>query len=171
MAKKAVSSKKSQTSLNPTNNSLKAATRQKMVTLLNARLADAIDLQLQSKQAHWNVKGPNFIGLHELFDDLSEAVEKYVDDLAERAVALGGIAAGTSQNVASATTLPEYPTSAQKWSNHVERISTALGTFGKHVRDAIETAEDAGDAGTADLFTDISRDIDKWTWFVEAHNQ
>ncbi len=172
MAKKSASNRKSAaSSLNETKNSQKAATRQKMVALLNARLADAIDLQLQAKQAHWNVKGPNFWGLHELFDKLAEGVEKYVDELAERAVALGGIAEGTTQAVAEGTTLEPYPVTAQKWSNHVERVSGALAAFGAAVRDAIDKAEEAGDAGTADLFTDISRDVDKWTWFVEAHNQ
>jgi starvation-inducible DNA-binding protein len=170
MARKA-STKTSPSTLNSTKNSLKASTRQKVVALLNARLADAIDLRLQAKQAHWNVKGPHFIGLHELFDDIAEGVEKYVDEIAERAVALGGVAAGTTQAVAAATRLPEYPVTAQKWSTHVEGMSTALGAFGKAAREAIDTAEDLGDAGTADLFTDISRDIDKWTWFVEAHGQ
>ena len=170
MAKTAVS-KKSTSSLNPTNNSLKPATREKAIALLNARLADAIDLQLQAKQAHWNVKGSNFIGLHELFDDVAEAVEGHADDLAERAVALGGTAAGTTQVVAGGTTLAAYPTGAQKWTTHVERLSAALGAFGKNVREAIDKAEELGDAGTADLFTDISRSIDKYTWFVEAHGQ
>lgn len=170
MAKKAVS-KKSTPSLNPTNNLLKPATREKAIALLNARLADAIDLQLQAKQAHWNVKGSNFIGLHELFDAVAEAVEGHADNLAERAVALGGTVAGTSQAVAGNTTLEAYPTSAQKWTTHVERLSAALAAFGQHVREAIDKAEELGDAGTADLFTDISRDIDKYTWFVEAHAQ
>lgn len=170
MAKKAVS-KKSTTALNPTKNTLKAATREKVIALLNARLADAIDLQLQAKQAHWNVKGPNFIGLHELFDTIAAGVGKYGDELAERAVALGGIAEGTAQAVVSASTLAPYPVTAQKWSTHVERVSSALASFGKSVREAVDKAEDLGDAGTADLFTDISRDVDTWTWFVEAHNQ
>ncbi len=141
------------------------------MTLLNARLADAIDLQLQAKQAHWNIKGPNFIALHELFDKLAEDIATYVDELAERAVALGGTAAGTSQAVVQATTLPAYPIDAQTWNTQVDRISTALATFGQAVREASATAEDLGDMDTADLFTEISRGIDKWTWFVEAHNQ
>lgn len=170
MARKAAS-KKSNVSLNPTKNSLKASIRQKVVGLLNARLADAIDLGLQAKQAHWNVKGPNFVGLHELFDQVGEAAEKYADELAERGVELGGTAVGTVQAVASATTLAAYPVAAQKWSVHVDKLSSALAAFGKNVRDAIETADDLGDADTSDLFTDISRDVDKWTWMVEAHNQ
>ncbi len=169
MAKKAVSKKSP--SLNPTSNSLRPVTREKVIALLNARLADAIDLQLQAKQAHWNVKGSNFIGLHELFDDVAEAVEGHADELAERAVALGGMVAGTVQAVAGGTTLAAYPTGAQKWTAHVEHLSAALGAFGKNVREAIDKAEEFGDAGTADLFTDISRDIDKYTWFVEAHGQ
>lgn len=170
MAKKAVSPSKTRTSLHPTKNSMDAGTRQKIVTLLNARLADAIDLQLQAKQAHWNVKGPNFIGLHELFDDLAEAIEKYVDDIAERAVALGGTAEGTTQAVAEGTSLAPYPVAAQDWSKHVDRVSSALAAFGARVREAIDTADDLEDKDTADLFTDVSRAVDKWTWFVEAHN-
>lgn len=170
MAKKAASKKRS-TTLNPTKNTMKVETRSKVVALLNARLADTIDLRLQAKQAHWNVKGPNFMGLHELFDMIAEGLTKYVDELAERAVALGGIAAGTSQAVEAGTTLAPYPVTAQKWTEHVERMSSALAAYGTQVREAIDKAEDLSDAGTADLFTDISRDVDKWTWFVEAHNQ
>ena len=155
--------------LNPTKNTLDPRVRQAVADLLNARLADAIDLQLQTKQAHWNVKGPNFIGLHELFDQIAEAVEKYVDELAERAVMLGGVAVGTSQAVVERTTLAPYPIAAQAWSSHVECVSGALAHFGDRIREGIEQSESAGDPVTADLLTGISHDVDKWTWFVEAH--
>jgi len=154
-----------------TRHDLPQETREQMIALLNQHLADTSDLYSQTKQAHWNVKGPNFIGLHELFDKIAEAVEGYVDDIAERAVALGGTAEGTTQAVASKTTLPAYPVGAQKWSNHVEGLSSALATFGSHVREAIGTSDDLGDEVTADLFTAISREVDQYTWFVEAHNQ
>ena len=147
------------------------STRESLIKLLNARLADALDLQMQSKQAHWNVKGPNFIGLHELFDDVAEAIVEYVDTIAERAVILGGVAEGRVGDVAKATGLPEYPGDIKTGKDHVDALSTALATFGKAVREAIGQAEELGDADTADLFTEVSRGVDKYLWFVEAHLQ
>jgi starvation-inducible DNA-binding protein len=154
-----------------TKNDLAEATRIKMVELLNARLADSIDLQTQAKQAHWNVKGPHFIGLHELFDKVNEAVEDYVDDIAERAVQLGGVAEGTARMVVKRSSLAEYPAHAADGRSHVEALSTALAAFGKAARRAIDQANEVADLDTADLFTEISRGIDKWLWFVEAHLQ
>jgi starvation-inducible DNA-binding protein len=152
-----------------TKNDLSEVTRTKVVELLNARLADAIDLQTQTKQAHWNVKGPNFIALHELFDEINEAIADYVDDLAERAVQLGGVAEGTARMAAKRSSLREYPSSAVDGPSQVDALSSALAAFGKSVRKAIESANEFGDLDTADLFTEISRGIDKWLWFVEAH--
>jgi starvation-inducible DNA-binding protein len=154
-----------------TKNDLGESVRVKVIELLNARLADAIDLQTQTKQAHWNVKGPNFIGLHELFDQINEAVEDYVDDIAERAVQLGGVAEGTARMAAKRSSLGEYPASAATGRSHVEALSSALAAFGKLARKGITDANDLGDLNTADLFTEISRGIDKWLWFVEAHLQ
>jgi starvation-inducible DNA-binding protein len=153
-----------------TKNDLPEAARKKMIELLNARLADAVDLQSQTKQAHWNVKGPNFIALHELFDKINDDVEDYVDDLAERAVQLGGVAEGTVRMAAKKSALPEYP-AAVDGASHVEALSTALAVFGKAVRQGIDEANQVNDADTADLFTEVSRGIDKWLWFVEAHQQ
>ena len=154
-----------------TKNDLPEAMRGKVIELLNARLADAIDLQTQTKQAHWNVKGPNFIALHELFDKVNEEVEDYVDDLAERAVQLGGVAMGTARVAAQRSSLSEYPTNLAEGRGHVEALSTVLAAFGKLARKSIEEANNLGDLDTADLFTEISRGIDKWLWFVEAHLQ
>jgi starvation-inducible DNA-binding protein len=154
-----------------TKNDLSEGTRVKVIELLNARLADAIDLQTQTKQAHWNVKGPNFIALHELFDKINEDVEDYVDDIAERAVQLGGVAEGTARMAVKRSSLNEYPASAVDGHNHVDALSTVLATFGKSVRKAINDANELGDLDTADLFTEISRGVDKWLWFVEAHQQ
>ena len=151
-----------------TKNDLPECIRIKAVELLNARLADAVDLQTQIKQAHWNLKGPQFIALHELFDKINEDVEDYVDDIAERAVQLGGVAEGTARMAAQRSSLDEYPTSAADGRAHVEALSSALAAFGKSVRKAID---DSNDLDTADLFTEISRGIDKWLWFVEAHFQ
>jgi starvation-inducible DNA-binding protein len=154
-----------------TKNDLSETIRAKAIELLNARLADAIDLQTQTKQAHWNVKGPNFIALHELFDKINEDVEDYVDDIAERAVQLGGIAEGTARMVVKRTSLSEYPAKTVDGHSHVEALSSALATFGKAARKAIDEANDFGDLDTADLFTEVSRGTDKWLWFVEAHRQ
>jgi len=154
-----------------TKNDLPEATRVKAVELLNARLADSIDLQTQTKQAHWNVKGPNFIALHELFDKINDEVEDYVDDIAERAVQLGGVAEGTARMAAKRSALTEYPANAADGRSHVEALSSALATFGKAARKAIGAANELGDLDTADLFTEVSRGIDKWLWFVEAHLQ
>lgn len=139
--------------------------------LLNQLLADAIDLQMQMKQAHWNVKGPNFIGLHELFDQIDEAVESYVDLIAERIAQLGGVAEGTIRIAASLSRLEEYPLAIADGADHVVAVSKALSTFGREVREAIDQAGKLVDADTADIFTEISRGIDKWLWFVEAHGQ
>lgn len=154
-----------------TKNDLPEATRVKVVELLNARLADCIDLQTQAKQAHWNVKGPNFIALHELFDKVNDAVEEYVDEIAERAVQLGGVAQGTARTVAKRSSLPEYPAKAADGRSHVEALSSALAAFGAAARKGIDQASELGDLDTADLFTEVSRGIDKWLWFVEAHIQ
>jgi starvation-inducible DNA-binding protein len=154
-----------------TKNDLSEAVRTKVVELLNARLADAIDLQTQTKQAHWNVKGPNFIALHELFDKVNEDVEEYVDEIAERAVQLGGVAEGTARMVAKRSSLTEYPAHAVDGRSHVEALSSALAAFGKAARKGIDQADELGDQDTADIFTEVSRGVDKWLWFVEAHLQ
>jgi starvation-inducible DNA-binding protein len=155
----------------PTKNDLSAQTRAQIAELLNRRLADCIDLQTQCKQAHWNVKGPQFIALHKLFDDINEEVEEYVDLLAERAVQLGGVAEGTARCAAERSGLHEYPLEITSGEAHVEALSTALASFGKVARKGIDEADELGDVDTADIFTEISRGIDKWLWFVEAHLQ
>src|ERR1700757_163559 len=120
-----------------TKNDLSEGTRARAVELLNARLADCIDLQTQCKQAHWNVKGPNFIALHELFDKVNEAVEDYVDDIAERAVQLGGVAEGTARMAAKRSSLSEYPAKVLGGHAHVEALSSVLAAFGTAARKAI----------------------------------
>jgi starvation-inducible DNA-binding protein len=152
-----------------TKNTLPKEIRSSMVTLLNQSLADAVDLVTHTKQAHWNVKGQNFIALHELFDQLHTDVDEYADSLAERLVSLGGSAHGTAKVVSIASRLPEYPLDIAAGGDHIKSLSTSLATFGEAVRNAIDTAADAGDADTSDLFTEISRGIDKALWFVEAH--
>ena len=154
-----------------TKNDLPESARVKAIELLNARLADCKDLQTQVKQAHWNVKGPNFIGLHELFDKINEEVDEYVDEIAERAVQLGGVAEGTARVVAKRSSLPEYPLNIADGRAHVDALSSALAAFGKLARKAIDESNELADLDTADLFTEVSRGMDKWLWFVEAHLQ
>ena len=165
--------KKSRGTLNvyKTENDIPQKLRLKLNVLANQGLADAVDLQMQIKQAHWNVKGPHFIGLHELFDQIDEAVESYVDLIAERIVQLGGIAEGTVRVAADRSRLQEYPLVIADGRAHVEAVSTALSTFGREARATINQANELDDADTADIFTEISRGIDKWLWFVEAHTQ
>lgn len=153
-----------------TRNDLPQDARSKMVRLLNARLADAIDLRTQMKVAHWNVKGPQFIALHKLFDDVAADVDDYVDLIAERAVQLGGTADGTARQVAGKSSLEEYSADGSA-EQHVPAVADALADFGKSVRQAIAVSAKADDQDTCDIFTEVSRGVDKWLWFVEAHLQ
>lgn len=154
-----------------TKNDLAKGKREKIIEHLNARLADAIDLKTQAKQAHWNVKGIHFFQLHELFDQVATAVEAHTDLIAERITALGGTALGTARVAAQKTSLSEYPLEIIDGTAHVDALSTAMADFGKNIRRNIDDADKIGDADTADLCTEISREIDKLLWFVEAHIQ
>ncbi len=154
-----------------TKNDISNETREKVIENLNARLADVIDLKTQAKQAHWNVKGHHFIGLHELFDKVAIAAEAHTDLIAERITALGGTALGTARVVAQKSTLSEYPLEIFEGEAHVDALSSAMSEFGKKVREGIDETDELGDADTADLYTEISRELDKLLWFVEAHIQ
>lgn len=157
--------------MHATRNDLPARTRAKVIESLNAHLADAIDLGAQAKHAHWNVKGPNFIALHELFDKVAESVEEHIDELAERITALGGTAHGTIAAVARTSSLAPYPENVVEGLEHVDALAAALAQFGKKIRKGIDAAGKHGDADTADLYTGISREADKYLWFLEAHLQ
>ncbi|HEY7641844.1 MAG TPA: DNA starvation/stationary phase protection protein Dps [Steroidobacteraceae bacterium] len=157
--------------MHKTRNDLALDVRTDVSRLLNSRLASAIDLYLQTKHAHWNVKGPGFIALHELFDKLGEELEEHIDDIAERAVALGAVAEGTTHTVIERTQLAKYPAQISEGLAHVDALANAYAAFGKSVREAIDESAKAGDADTSDLFTGISRGIDKSLWFLEAHRQ
>jgi len=146
-------------------------TRDEIVALLNARLADTFDLYSQLKQAHWNVKGSDFIQLHELYDTVAETVLEFVDEIAERATALGGLALGTARMAAGGSILDEYPIDAVEGMDTVTAIADRLGAYGGSIRAAIENALELDDQDTADLFIEVSRAIDKHLWFVEAHLQ
>jgi starvation-inducible DNA-binding protein len=157
--------------MQPTRNSLSESIRSEMTNLLAPTLATCIDLALQLKQAHWNVKGPRFIALHELFDSLAGELNASADELAERIVAIGGIAAGTNGAVQAKSILPAYDVTLIAEVGHLTAIANGLALFGGLVRRQIDEAAAAGDADTADLLTGLSRDTDKQLWFVEAHLQ
>ena len=143
----------------------------KMIELLNRRLADAIDLQLQSRQAYWNVKGPNFIALRELFDKVAEGVEEDANLIAGRIVQLGGMAEGTMHAVSMRSSLDGYLLATTDGNGHILALSSSLIAFGKVVRYASEQATELKDTDTADIFTEIARGIDIWIWFVETSQQ
>ncbi len=155
--------------MHPTRNTLDEDIRTQSVELLNKHLATAIDLHAQVKQAHWNVRGANFIAIHKLFDTVSEEVENFADMLAERAGGLGGSADGTIQKALERTSLTEYVLGVDDEQKHIFAVSGALAAFGEGVREASESATDFGDADTADLFTQVSRGIALQLWFVESH--
>jgi starvation-inducible DNA-binding protein len=152
-----------------TKNDLPAHTRAAVIEILNARLADSIDLMHQAKQAHWNVKGPSFIALHKLFDEVVDAAEDAMDLLAERVVQLGGTAEGTIQMATTRTGLQAYPLTLAEEREHVEMLASALAAYGMSIRRAIEETDARGDKDTADICTEISRGVDKYLWFVEVH--
>ncbi len=158
-------------SMHKTKIDIKKGEREKIIEILNSRLADASDLKSQAKQAHWNVKGMSFIALHELFDQVATDVEAYTDLIAERITTLGGTALGTVRVAAANSSLSEYPLEITDGADHVDALSTALSDFGKKIRQNIDDTDKLGDADTADIFTEISRGIDKSLWFVEAHIQ
>ena len=154
-----------------TSNSLESNTKATSIALLNDRLADAIDLALMIKQAHWNLRGREFIAVHEMLDKFRDDVDEYVDTVAERVSQLGGIAMGTSQAVTQGSTLAPYPTDIIAIEAHLKALAERTGTLANQVRSDIDVAAESGDADTADIFTEVSRGLDKWLWFVEAHLQ
>jgi starvation-inducible DNA-binding protein len=149
---------------------LDGETREQIVALLNQQLADTFDLYSQTKQAHWNVKGAQFFQLHELFDKLAGETLVYVDDIAERATTLGGTALGTARMSAAASRLPEYP-DIVGGQESVAALVERYAALAASTRTAIDASDNLGDADTADLFTGISRGLDKSLWFLEAHLQ
>jgi starvation-inducible DNA-binding protein len=158
-------------SLHKTQNDLKSNVKTTVISLLNARLAEGIDLALLTKQAHWNVKGPQFIAVHEMIDGFRQEIDGHVDTIAERIVQLGGTALGTSQVVAKATSLAPYPIDIYQTKDHLRALIERYGNTANAVRAAIDEADEAGDKDTADILTGYSRALDKALWFLEAHIQ
>lgn len=155
-----------------TRNNIPEATRAKAAELLNGTLAAALDIWTQTKQAHWNVKGKDFYQLHLLFDDIAGVLYEHIDLIAERITAIGGIAHGTVQQSAANTFLPDYPnTESMTEEAHLIAVADRLAAYGKHVREGIAKTSDLNDQDSNDLYIEISREVDKKLWFVEAHLQ
>lgn len=154
-----------------TKNDTPSNTKTTVIDLLNKNLAAAIDLALLTKQAHWNLKGPQFIAVHEMLDGFRGQIDQHVDTFAERVTQLGGTALGSLQAVAQNSTLPPYPTDIYAVQDHLKALIEHYGAVANMVRKAIDEADEAGDATTADIFTQASRDLDKSLWFLEAHVQ
>ena len=152
-----------------TRNDLPLETRKNITELVQGRLADSIDLSLQCKQAHWNVRGPHFSTLHELFDRVHEEIEKSSDVLAERIVQLGGIADGTLDSLSKGTSLSKYPLTLTKDFEHLNALCDSVSCFAKNTRQTISNAESFGDAVTADILVEITRRMDKTLWMLEKH--
>jgi len=155
----------------PTRNDIPAENRAKLVSLLNQQLADTFDLMSQTKFAHWNVKGPNFYQLHKLFDELAEKLEEHVDEIAERATALGGVAMGTARQSAAMSHTPEFPAGTFKDMAVVTALAERFAAVGKATRAAMDQADELNDQDTLDLFVQVSLDLDQSLYFLESHLQ
>lgn len=155
----------------PTRIDVPSEKRESVQALLNASLADALDLHSQTKQAHWNVKGPNFYQLHLLFDDLAEKIEGHVDLFAERVTALGGTAQGTIRTAAAVSKISEFPSDLKTDMAFVQALAERYAAYGAGLRRSIAECDTLGDAGTADIFTGASRAVDLALYFLEAHLQ
>jgi starvation-inducible DNA-binding protein len=154
-----------------THNRLLPQSRADAAALLNKRLADAIDLEAQCKMAHWNVKGPQFIALHKLFDEVHAGVGEYTDMIAERVVQLGGTAEGSLRIASQRSELDEYPSEISAGPDHVRQLATAIAAFSGLMGAAMKRMDELEDPGSSDLCVEVLRGLDKWLWFVEAHAQ
>lgn len=166
-----ISRSNSKANLHATRIDLPEETRKQIVEMLNQTLAATSDLRSQVKQAHWNVKGMNFFQLHEMFDEMADQLGEYIDMVAERATALGGIARGTVRMAAADSILPEYPIDITDGIDHVTALADRFASYGKHLRENIDRADELNDQDTNDLYVEVSRTIDKYLWFLEAHLQ
>lgn len=166
-----ISRSNSKANLHATRIDLPEETRKQIVEMLNQTLAATSDLRSQVKQAHWNVKGMNFFQLHEMFDEMADQLGEYIDMVAERATALGGIARGTVRMAAADSILPEYPVDITDGIDHVTALADRFASYGKHLRENIDRADELNDQDTNDLYVEVSRTIDKYLWFLEAHLQ
>lgn len=154
-----------------TRNDTKGNAKQVAIQTLQARLVDGIDLALDIKQAHWNLKGPEFIGIHTMLDGFRTEIDEFNDSVAERITQLGGTARGTTQAVAAESKLAAYPVDIYAIGDHLAALIDRYAAYANAVRTNIDETDEAGEPDTADLFTEISRAVDKQLWFLEAHVQ
>ena len=154
-----------------TRNATQTNARKVAMATLQARLSDGIDLALIIKQAHWNLKGPEFIGVHLMLDGFRDQMDDFNDKVAERIVQLGGTALGTTQTVAAESKLAAYPLDIYDIGDHLAALIDRFAVYANAVRKNIDETDEAGDPDTADLFTEVSRAVDKQLWFIEAHVQ
>lgn len=145
--------------------------RKTAIEVLSARLADATAMLLALKQAHWNVKGPNFIAIHQLFDAVYDRLEPHIDEIAERIQQLDGTANGTAEHVAKTSTLEPYPLDLKSETDHIKAVVERLRDLGGKVREGIDATDEAGEADASDILTNMSRTLDKDLWFIESHLQ
>ncbi|MFM9873751.1 MAG: DNA starvation/stationary phase protection protein Dps [Fimbriimonadaceae bacterium] len=169
MATATATKEDSTTHLLSTRNTIADETRTTVIKTTNNAIASLIDLQLQTKQTHWNLRAPQFIAIHEMLDEFYADLDKYVDILAERITQLGGAAYGTLEAVTAATTLTKYPSRIHTWDSRVKHLAEVIAISGTQCREAIDTTDEAGDAVTADIYTQTSRGLDMWLWKVESH--
>jgi starvation-inducible DNA-binding protein len=154
-----------------TRNNIPETVRFQVIGLIQDRLAESIDLITHAKNAHWNVKGPDFIALHKFFDEIAEVSEGYADLIAERIAQLGGTPEGTLMAASKRTTLPSYPPKIYTGKDHISALSATLAAYGERARKTVDQVNEIHDVDTADIFTEISRSVDKYLWLVESHNQ
>ncbi|KQI70149.1 DNA-binding protein [Loktanella sp. 3ANDIMAR09] len=149
---------------------LDGQTREKVINILNDNLVEMQALNMAVKQAHWNLKGPGFIGVHELLDDVAARLRDGIDTIAERTVILGGYARGTLEVAADKAKMTAYPVELTDLKDHVAELKSRFLSVGEQIRAAASAAEEAGDGDTEDLFVEISRTLDKDAWFIGANS-
>jgi len=155
--------------LPPVRSDMPSEIRLYVIQLLQQTLACSVDLRSQVKQACWNVKGHDFSQLHTLFATMATELEAYIDLLAERIVVLGGVARGTARTATRQSTLPEYPGAIMDGPAHVRALAERFASYATALRDDIAHAAEVEDAGSAAVYTDLSRGVDKQLWVLDAH--